>query len=216
MADFIYGTDPRTGQYYVCAEGDAGGYGGQYDRDGAPALFSMALGDTYNVPVEVAEIRYPWRVERFELHQDTGGPGKYRGGLGARRDYRVVGHNAGMTVTTDRVLNTPPWGIFGGKAGRPSITRVFRVDGGEEEWRKVSNLPLKDGDVVSFQTGGGGGYGSPLERDPQLVLQDVVNGYVSIESAREDYGVVFKEPGMELDQEATRKLREQMKTAHGG
>ncbi len=216
MADFIYGTDPRTGQYYVCAEGDAGGYGGQHNRDGAPALFSMALGDTYNVPVEVAEIRYPWLVERFELNQDTGGPGKYRGGLGARRDYRVIGHDAGMTVTTDRVLNTPPWGIFGGKEGRPSITRVYRTDGGEEEWRKVSNLPLKDGDLVSFQTGGGGGYGSPLERDPEMVLQDVINEYISAASARDDYGVVIKEPEMQVDQEATQKLREEMKASQGG
>jgi N-methylhydantoinase B len=216
MADFIYGTDPRTGQYYVCAEGDAGGYGGQHNRDGAPALFSMALGDTYNVPVEVAEIRYPWLVERFELNQDTGGPGKYRGGLGARRDYRVIGHDAGMTVTTDRVLNTPPWGIFGGKEGRPSITRVYRTDGGEEEWRKVSNLPLKDGDLVSFQTGGGGGYGSPLERDPEMVLQDVINDYISAASARDDYGVVIKEPEMQVDQEVTQKLREEMKASQGG
>jgi N-methylhydantoinase B len=216
MADFIYGVDPRTGRYYVCAEGDAGGYGGQTHRDGSSALFSMALGDTYNMPVEVAEVRYPWRVERFEFSQDSGGPGKFRGGLGVRRDYRIIGHNAGMTVTTDRVLNTPPWGIFGGKDGRPSITKVHRTDGSEETWRKVSNLPLNDGDVTSFQTGGGGGYGSPLERDPEMVLQDVINGYVSLGSARQDYGVVIKEPEMEVDQAATQRLRDEMHTSQGG
>lgn len=80
MANFFYGTDPRTGRYYVCAEGNAGGYGGKPDDDGEPALFSMDLGDTYNVPAEVVEVRFPWRVERFELHQDSGGPGKFRGG----------------------------------------------------------------------------------------------------------------------------------------
>lgn len=216
MANFIYGVDPRTGSYYVCAEGDAGGYGGQPNRDGASTLFSMALGDTYNMPCEVAEVRFPWRVERFEFLQDSGGPGKYRGGLGARRDYRIIGHNAGMTVTTDRALYTPPWGIFGGKNGRPSVTRVYRTDGREEQWRKVSNLPLQDGDVVSFQTGGGGGYGSPLERDPQRVLQDVINGYVSVACARDEYGVVIRESEMEIDWEATHKRREQMRASQGG
>ena len=216
MANFIYGVDPRTGSYYVCAEGDAGGYGGQPNRDGANTLFSMALGDTYNMPCEVAEVRFPWRVERFEFLSDSGGPGRFRGGLGARRDYCIIGHNAGMTVTTDRALYTPPWGIFGGKDGRPSITRVYRTDGREEQWRKVSNLPLQDGDVVSFQTGGGGGYGSPLDRDPQRVLQDVINGYVSIACAREEYGVVLHESEMEIDWEATQKQREQMRASQEG
>jgi len=216
MANFIYGNDPRTGVYYVCAEGDAGGYGGQPKQDGASAFFSMSLGDTYNMPVEVAEVRFPFRVEFFELAQDSGGPGKYRGGLGVRRDYRIIGHQAGMTVTTDRVIFTPPWGIFGGKSGRSSITKVYRADGSEETWRKVSNLPLKDGDVTSFQTGGGGGYGSPLERDPDLVLRDVINGYVSVESARKDYGVVFNDAHTKVDQAATQKLRDEMKTSIGG
>jgi N-methylhydantoinase B len=216
LANFIYGFDPRTGGYYVCAEGDAGGYGGQHNRDGASALFSMALGDTYNMPLEVAEVRFPFRAERFELAQDSGGPGKFRGGLGVRRDYRIVGHDAGMTVTTDRALYTPPWGVFGGKSGRPSVTKIFRADGREESWRKVSNLSLRGGDITSFQTGGGGGYGSPLERDPELVLQDVINGYVSLRSARERYGVVIQEPEMALEVEATRKLRDEMKASQGG
>lgn len=216
MANFIYGTDPRTGRYYVCAEGDAGGYGGQHDKDGASAFFSMSLGDTYNMPVEVAEVRFPFRVEYFELAQDSGGPGKYRGGLGVRRDYRMINHDGGMTVTTDRVIYTPPWGIFNGKDGRSSITKVYRADGTEETWRKVSNLPLKNGDVTSFQTGGGGGYGSPLEREPDLVLQDVLNGYVSLRSAEDDYGVVINTQEMKVDSQATQRLRDQKKASHGG
>ncbi|GAH55856.1 unnamed protein product, partial [marine sediment metagenome] len=127
-ANFIYGTDPRTGKYYICAEGDAGGYGGKPYEDGEHAFFSMDLGDTYNVPVEVAEVRYPWRVERFELHQDSGGPGKFRGGLGVIRDYRIIGHDAGLTVTTDRVKYTPPWGLFGGRDAKTNITVVYRND----------------------------------------------------------------------------------------
>jgi N-methylhydantoinase B len=216
MANFLYGFDPRTGAYYVCAEGDAGGYGGQHGRDGSSALFSMALGDTYNMPLEVAEVRFPFRAELFELATDSGGPGRSRGGLGVRRDYKILGHNAGMTVTTDRAIHTPPWGVFGGKSGRPSITKIYRADGREEPWRKVSNLPLKDGDVTSFQTGGGGGYGSPLEREPERVLWDVINGYVSSQAAREQYGVVIREPEMELDTAATAKLREMMRASSGG
>ncbi|HAF71132.1 MAG: 5-oxoprolinase (ATP-hydrolyzing) [Acetothermia bacterium 64_32] len=213
MADFIYGTDPRTGRYYVCAEPDAGGYGGKPFEDGESALFSMNLGDTYNVPAEVAEVRYPWRVERFELIPDSGGPGKFRGGLGVRRDYRILGHRAGLTVTTDRVKYTPPWGLFGGRPGKPSITVVYRQGGKEERWRKVSNLPLEPGEVVSFQTGGGGGYGPPWERDPQAVLRDVINGYVTCEKAREEYGVavVETENGLEVDLKTTERLRRELK-----
>jgi len=211
MANFFYGTDPRTGRYYVCAEGDAGGYGGKPDDDGEPALFSMDLGDTYNVPAEVVEVRFPWRVEQFELHQDSGGPGKFRGGLGLRRDYRIIGHKAGLTVTTDRVKYTPPWGLFGGKAGKPSITIVYRNDGSEERWRKISNLPLAPNEVVSFQTGGGGGYGSPLERESEKVLLDVINGYVSLQKAREEYGVVINQDRMKIDIKATKQLRNKMR-----
>ncbi|MCR4404923.1 MAG: hydantoinase B/oxoprolinase family protein [Candidatus Acetothermia bacterium] len=215
MADFIYGTDPRTGKYYVCAEPDGGGYGGKPYEDGESALFSMDLGDTYNVPAEVAEVRYPWRVERFELIQDSGGPGKFRGGLGVRRDYRIIGHKAGLTVTTDRVNYTPPWGLFGGKEAKTNITVVYRRDGREERWRKVSNLPLEPDDVVSFQTGGGGGYGSPLERDPQLVLQDVINGYVSLAAAKAEYGVVLDGQPPKIDLDATKQLRRQMRERSG-
>lgn len=217
MANFIYGVDPRSGKYYVIAEGDAGGYGGMPDSDGESALFSMDLGDTYNVPVEVAEVRYPLRVERFELRRDSGGAGKFRGGLGVRRDYRILGHRAGLTVTTDRVIHTPPWGLFGGKAALPSITVVFRKDGRQERWRKISNLPLEPDEVVSFQTGGGGGYGPPWERDPQAVLWDVINGYVSLDKAKEDYGVVIvqTEDGFEIDQEATERLRRGLREREG-
>ena len=206
MANFIYGTDPKTGKYYVCAEADAGGYGGKPTEDGEAALFSMTLGDTYNVPAEVVEVRYPWSVERFELAQDSGGAGKFRGGLGVQRDYRL-GADAGLTVTTDRVKYTPPWGLFGGKSGSTNLTVVEREDGSEESWRKISNLPLKKGEVVSFRGGGGGGYGSPLARDPEAVSEDVINGYVSLEAAERDYGVILDPKTLKVDAAATRALR---------
>jgi N-methylhydantoinase B len=209
MANFIYGTDPRSGKYYVCSEADAGGYGGKPTEDGACALFSMTLGDTRNVPAEVVEVRYPWHVEHFGLVQDSGGPGKFRGGLGVRRDYRLA-CDVGMTVTADRVKYTPPWGIFGGKPGKTNITVVNRNDGSTERWRKISNLSLQKGEIVSFQGGGGGGYGNPLDRDPKRVLNDVINGYVSLKSAEENYGVVIRTPEMKIDKAATSVLRQEM------
>jgi len=211
MAHFIYGTDPRTGRYYVCPEGEAGGYGGKPDDDGECCLFCMNLGDTYNYPAELLEVKYPWRLERFEFLQDSGGPGKFRGGLGTRRDFRILDHKAGLTVTTDRVKYSPPWGLFGGKHGKPSITVIYRNDGSEERWRKVSNLPLAPNEIMSFQTGGGGGYGSPLKREPEKVLFDVINEYVSLKKAREEYGVVIDKDKMKIDIEATKELRNRMR-----
>jgi N-methylhydantoinase B len=115
-----------------------------------------------------------------------------------------------LTVTTDRVKYTPPWGLFGGKPGSTNITVVYRKGGEQEKWRKISNLPLNENEVVSFQTGGGGGYGSPLERDPELVLRDVVDGYVSQKSAKKDYGVVIDKKTMSVDREATKQLRRKL------
>ena len=210
MAHFMYGIDPVTSKYFVSAEGNFGGYGGQPADDGESALFSMTLGDTYNVPAEVAEVRFPWHVERLELIRDSAGAGKFRGGLGARQHIRVH-TDTGVTVTTDRVKYTPPWGLFGGKPGTTNITVVQRHDGSEERWRKISGLPLAKGELISYETGGGGGYGDPLERDPQMVLRDVINEYVSLEKAKEEYGVVIDETAMAVDGQATQELREKMK-----
>jgi N-methylhydantoinase B len=210
MANFIYGVDPKSGKYYVCAEADAGGYGGKPLEDGEAALFSMTLGDTYNVPAEVVEVRYPWRVERYELVQDSGGAGKSRGGLGVRRDYRL-GSDAGLTVTADRVKYTPPWGVFGGRPGKTNLTVVERLDGSKEEWRKISNLPLKKGEVVSFRGGGGGGYGNAVERDPNRVARDVVDGYVSMAAARDEYDVVIDPATLQVDRAATAALRKALR-----
>ncbi len=215
MANFIYGIDPKSGKYYVCAEADAGGYGGKPTEDGECALFSMTLGDTYNVPAEVVEVRYPWRVERFELRCDSGGAGKYRGGLGVVRDYQL-GFDAGLTVTTDRVKYTPPWGVFGGMPGETNITVVTRNDGTEERWRKISNLPLSEGEVVSFRGGGGGGYGSPLDRAPQAVLEDVISEYISFEKAEEAYGVVIDRDALTVDIGKTKALRARIRADGAG
>ena len=117
-------------------------------------------------------------------------------------------------MTTDRVKYTPPWGLFGGKPGDTNITVVHRNDGSEERWRKISNLPIAKGELLSFRAGGGGGYGSPLERDPKKVLRDVIDGYVSLAKAREEYGVVIDETTMNVEGQATQELRNKMKNDH--
>jgi len=210
FADFVYGIDPRTNRFYLTSEPLAGGYGGKPFEDGESGLFSMNLGDTYNVPNEVIEVKYPLRVERYELIRDSGGPGKYRGGLGVRKDYRMLAQTAGLTATADRAIYSPPWGLFGGKSGAPNVLTRYRNDGSVEKWRKVTNLRISEGELISFTPGGGGGYGNPLERDPELVSSDVRNGYVSIDSARKDYGVVLDPKTCEVNAEATMELRKKL------
>jgi N-methylhydantoinase B len=188
----ISGRDPRDGERYVLYEYPEGGWGANARRDGASAVYSIA-GNTWNVPVEVVERRFPVRVERYELRQDSGGPGAHRGGLGIRRDHRILGHDAEVTVLGNRV-RVPPWGLEGGGEGAPAGYLLIRDDAqpvplAPRMGSKVSGVPLRDGDVVVQLTAGGGGCGPPGLRRPEHVRDDVRLGYVSRESARRDYGV---------------------------
>jgi N-methylhydantoinase B len=205
-ANFVYGVDPDDGTGYMLVEGDAGGWGAKPNSDGESALFCKELGDTRNTPVEVVESQYPLRVQQFSLIPDSGGPGTNRGGLGVRRDYTPIDHDAQITATFDR-QDDPPWGIVDGRdAPKTNKTVVTRDTGETETYGKVTDFTINEEDMVSFQTGGGGGYGPPVERDPERVLADVRNGYVSKEHAREAYGVVITDEG-ELDHEATAERR---------
>lgn len=188
----ISGEDPRNGGRYVLYEYPEGGWGANSHRDGLSAVFSIA-GNTWNVPVEVVERRFPVRVERYELREDSGGAGKHRGGLGIRRDHRIVGHRAEVSVLGNRV-RVPPWGRDGGGDGAPAGYLLSR-DGGEprplapELGSKATGVRLRDGDVVVQLTAGGGGWGPARTRERQSVERDVRLGYVSREAARRDYGI---------------------------
>ncbi|WP_254861566.1 hydantoinase B/oxoprolinase family protein [Halovivax gelatinilyticus] len=207
-ANFVYGLDPRTERGYMLVEGDAGGWGAMPDADGQSALFTKELGDTRNTPIEVLESQYPLRAEAFTLVEDSGGPGEYRGGLGVRRSYTPVDHDAQITATFDRQERSPPWGVCGGEeAGRVNSVYVDRADGDRERWGKLTDVTVAEEETMHFQTGGGGGYGHPHDRDPEAVRADVIDGYVSREQAAERYGVVVTEGG-ELDREATADRRE--------
>src|SRR3954447_7960481 len=195
-----HGVDPRTGRFGFASAGNpGGGWGAKHDGDGMNAVVCINDGDTHNRPVEASEIRYPLVVEEYSLRQDSGGAGRYRGGLGARRVVRRLGE----TVVNARIERTAcaPWGLFGGQPALPNALAVRRADGRVERFPsgKVSGLELSAGEVSVIEAGGGGGYGDPLERPPEAVQRDVREGYVSLEAAHDQYGVVLAPAMLAVD-----------------
>jgi N-methylhydantoinase B len=208
IAQFTYGTDPRSGRFYMIAEESVpGGWGAKPTADGETALHALAEGDTYNIPVEMVETNFPLFVRRYELRPDSAGAGRFRGGLGAVKTLEPVGHDAKLITTFDRSKYSPAWGLFGGLSGAPNLVDIVRADGSTKRHMKVTDMPLREGDYVVFQGGGGGGYGDPFERAPEAVLEDVRNEYVSPASAVQDYGVAIETKNWTVDREATARLR---------
>jgi N-methylhydantoinase B len=179
------GIDPSSGSYYCFLETFGGGYGGRQRSDGPDAVQTHGQ-NTENAPVEETELNYPVRIARLSLVEDSDGAGRFRGGLGLRKDY-LFDRPTTFTVLADRTLHGPA-GAFGGQDGRPA--EYILVRGGEEtRLSPKSTIELEAGDVVSYRTCGGGGYGPPAERDPELVRRDVREGKVSAARAREVYGL---------------------------
>ena len=198
------GTDPRSGQLYAYYETMAGGYGGRSSKDGPDAVQCHGQ-NTENAPIEEIEINYPLRIDRYELIQNSEGAGAYRGGLGLRRDYRFPNHEVSFTVLSDRDRWGPP-GLAGGQAGQVA-EYILDPEGASEKLGSKVTIALEADTVFSYRTCGGGGYGSPLQRDPAAVAADVREGKVSAERAREIYGVVI-EDGM-INAAATAALRKE-------
>lgn len=195
--------EPEAG-YWCFLETFGGGYGGRFASDGPDAVQTHGQ-NTENAPVEETERGYPVRVERLELVENSEGAGRFRGGLGLRKDYYFPGGPTTFTVLADRDREGP-WGAFGGLAGRPA-EYVLNPDGEARRLGSKSTVELEAGDVVSYRTCGGGGYGSPEERDPELVLRDVVEGKVSVERARDVYRVAVDLDARRVDEKETRRLR---------
>ena len=195
------GVDPGSGNYYCFLETFAGGYGGRFASDGPDAVQTHGQ-NTENAPVEETELNYPVRVARLSLVDDSEGAGRFRGGLGLRKDF-VFDRPTTFTVLADRTVRGPA-GAFGGLDGRVAEYVLVR-DGEERPLGAKATVELEAGDVVSYRTCGGGGYGVPAERDPERVLRDVLEGKVSVERAREVYGVVVA--GTQVDEAATVELR---------
>jgi N-methylhydantoinase B len=199
------GTDPRTGRYYCFVETIAGGGGARADRDGMDAV-QAHIQNTENTPIEEAELAFPFRVVRYELIANSEGAGRFRGGLGVRRDYVFPDHVVDLTLLSDRT-RFPPWGLFGGEPARPA---AYVLNPGADEQALPSKVTrtLPPGTVLSVRTPGGGGYGPARDRDPEAVRRDVRSGKVSPERAREAYGIVTEtvtgpvEPAVTADGEA--------------
>ena len=201
------GTDPRTGEYYTFIETMAGGWGGLPTKDGMDAVQSHVQ-NTENSAIEETENNLPFLITRYELIPDSEGAGRYRGGLGLRRDWMFPGHEATLTVFSDN-RKFAPWGLFGGGSGSPS-RYILNPDGEAKELPSKITLQLQPGSVISYRTPGGGGYGPPLARDPERVLEDVAQGKVTPDRARDIYGVVLDATGKAVDFEATRVRRRRL------
>jgi len=184
-------THPDTGAPTLLVEPQPGGWGASAVSDGQHGLVSVGDGETYVIPVEVAEQRYGVRVERFGFDVVAGaGAGRRRGGRGLVREYRILCEEALLTVAWGR-HQFPPWGAAGGRAGSPNYVQVVREGRPHAQpFGKVSRMPLRRGDLVRLVTGSGGGYGDPREREPALVVADLRDEIITRGEAAEVYGVV--------------------------
>ena len=209
VVSIFNGISPQDGRFYLGDMGPmGGGWGAKHNEDGVSATVCINDGDTHNSPCEHTEAKYPVLIERHALREDSGGAGRHRGGLGCEK---VVVARAPMNVTmrVDRV-HCRPWGLRGGREGMGNQV-TLRIDGktlADLPNAKVISRALKRGDAFAMLSGGGGGFGPPLERDAERVAQDVRQGYISRAVAREVYGVEVSESG-EVDFSQTRRLRAQ-------
>jgi N-methylhydantoinase B len=197
------GTDPETGKAFGYIEIQGGGAGARPGKDG-PDGQDLHLGRFMNTPVEAVELENPVRIERYELIPDSGGAGKYRGGLALRRDIRFL-----TDVTWARYSDRQkfaPQGLFGGCPGAMGALVVNPGSEKEEKRRSKGVEQLKAGDLLSIRLPGSGGYGPPAERNLEAIQWDVVNGKVTVEAAEKFYKVVFDEE-MNVDEKATVQLR---------
>jgi len=184
-----------------------GGWGGTRETDGLDGVLGL-MANALDAPIEVVELEHPLRVERYEFLPDSGGPGLHRGGLGLRRDVRFL-HGEGWFTNRSEAQRFAPHGVLGGAAGTTSRHRHILADGTVRELpSKITNVTIREGDIISLVSPGGGGYGPALERDPQAVLVDCLDGKVTREAAKAAYGVVLA--GDRIDEKATGALRQRL------
>jgi N-methylhydantoinase B len=201
---FLRGVDPASGEFFLCSDGIAVGYGARPFADGLDAIYYVAQ---KNYPAEFLEMVFPMRLRQYALHRDSGGPGLWRGGSGVVREVELLADEAVVALRQDNVL-FPSAGVNGGQAGRPghAIVNPGRVDERPLAAMSDGNV-LRRGDVLRLSTSGGGGWGNPLDRPLERVRRDVIGGFVSPESAQADYGVVIDLATGAVDASASERLR---------
>jgi N-methylhydantoinase B len=188
-ADLISGRRAGTGELFILFEPNAGGWGAGMGKDGERGLVNICDGETFMIPCEVIESRYGLEVEQYALNVAGTGAGKWRGGEGVIRDYRIRGTDVFATGIAERAI-FPPWGAAGGEPGSVSAVEVIRADDENVESLTMRRAAVAAGDIVRIRSGGGGGWGEPLERDPHAVAVDVRDGFVTVQAAADVYGVV--------------------------
>jgi N-methylhydantoinase B len=200
----LAGIDPSTGAEFVHFSPYAGGWGAKHAADGNSAMVSLLSGDNYNVPCEVMETRFPFLLaEQYSLREGSAGAGRHRGGWGVQYDYRAL-VPLQLSVCLDH-FNFRPHGLFGGGEGVGSAL-VISSEAIERTFHQAAGVAVPAGALVSHRTAGGGGFGDPFERDPELVGRDVRNGLLKPEEAAALYGVACDRSGC-IDHEATTELR---------
>ena len=200
----IGGRDPRSGVLYNYIETYAGGQGAMHDLDGMDAIQNH-MTNTRNAPVEAIEAAYPLVVEKYGLLPDSEGAGEHRGGVGLTRVLRTQG-DVQLTLSSDRG-EVPPWGLDGGGDAKTSKCEVIEPDGSVRPLPSKVTTTVSSGRVIVTETPGGGGWGSPRERDTGAVRSDVAAGLLSPERARDVYGVAVDPDTLEVDELATSQLR---------
>ncbi|MFC7395463.1 hydantoinase B/oxoprolinase family protein [Scopulibacillus cellulosilyticus] len=200
------GMHPKTNRFYVYLETVAGGSGAHCKGDGLSGV-QVHMTNTSNLPVEALEQEYPLLVEKYQLSKDSGGAGKYRGGLGIQRDIHVLHDDVVFSGLADR-HKIAPWGLEGGKEGASGSFWLERKGEARRQLSsKISDVALNKGDKISVCTPGSGGYGNPIERSPEEVLNDVLEGKISKEVAKDIYKVALTNDGKKVDWQKTEAYR---------
>jgi len=182
------GVDPRTGRPYVSYETVKGGYGARPNKDGINCIAS-GISNTMNTPVEIMEMAFPVRIERYEVNPDSGGAGRYRGGCGAIRVWRLLdGADATGALCMER-MTSPPFGLLGGKAGAAAAVKLTTPDAATRHLPGKGAFSAPAGAVIEMITPGSGGFGPVAARDSAAIARDLLDGYVSAAAAERDYGV---------------------------
>jgi N-methylhydantoinase B len=186
------GVDPRSGRRYVSYETIKGGFGARPNKDGINVVAS-GISNTMNTPVEVLEMAFPLRVERYDIHADSGGAGQYRGGCGAHRVWRLLdGADAVGSLCMER-MTSAPFGLLGGKAGAAAVVTLTTPDGTSRHLSSKGAFLAPAGSVVEMITPGSGGFGTPARRDPAAIGRDLLDGYVSPAAASDAYAIADPE-----------------------
>lgn len=195
----LSGDHHETNEPFLIVEPSAGGWGAAKGQDGARGQFCIGDGETYNVPVEVAETRYGVMIDEYSLRTDGAGAGQYIGGAGVTRAYRAMTDKQFVSATFGRNKYLP-WGLNGGEQGSPNEFTIEKANGEKDgPFGIYPRYPLNKDDVVKLMTATGGGYGEPKKRPAEQVARDVKNEYLTVEQAKEVFGVIVNEETFEVD-----------------